>query len=304
VVVVAADERQAGIVFRTAVRMTELSEHLESRTQVFQDRLYVPRTGSEFRVLPAEPKRLEGLDPSLAIVDEIGVVDRRVWEVVASASGKRDRSLVLAIGTPSPDGPDSVMWTLREAGLQGGDPSFHFAEFAAGAGCELDDEAAWKQANPALDDFLHRDAMRALLPPKTREATFRRDRLGQWVDMLDEPWLSLHAWPACEAPVGLSDGAEVVLGFDGSFNGDCTALVAVSVADTPHVEVVAAWERSPEIPTTGRSRSSKWRTRSGPRAPGGRCGKSSWTCSAGPARLRCSRARVYRSRRSRRHRPA
>jgi phage terminase large subunit-like protein len=32
VMVVAADERQAGIVFRTAVRMTELSEPLERRT--------------------------------------------------------------------------------------------------------------------------------------------------------------------------------------------------------------------------------------------------------------------------------
>jgi phage terminase large subunit-like protein len=124
------------------------------------------------------------------------------------------------------------MWTLREAGLEGGDPSFHFVEFAAGAGCELDDEAAWKQANPALDDFLHRDAMRALLPPKKREATFRRARSGQWVDMLDEPWLPPGTWDACEAPVGLSDGAEVVLGFDGSFNGDCTALVAVSVNGT------------------------------------------------------------------------
>jgi phage terminase large subunit-like protein len=140
------------------------------------------------------------------------------------------------------------MWTLREAGLEGGDPSFHFVEFAAGAGCELDDEAAWKQANPALDDFLHRDAMRALLPPKKREATFRRARSGQWVDMLDEPWLPPGTWDACEAPVGLSDGAEVVLGFDGSFNGDCTALVAVSVAEMPHVEVVAAWERSLDAP--------------------------------------------------------
>ncbi len=34
VMVVASDERQAGIVFRTAVRMTELSEPLLARTQV------------------------------------------------------------------------------------------------------------------------------------------------------------------------------------------------------------------------------------------------------------------------------
>jgi phage terminase large subunit-like protein len=243
VVVVASDERQANIVFRTAVRMTELSGDLLARTQVFQDRLYVPRTGSTFQVLPAEPKRLEGLDPSLAIIDEIGVVDRRVYEVVALASGKRERSLVLAIGTPSPDGPDSVMWTLREHALDTVDPSFRFAEFAAGAGCDLDDEDAWKAANPALDDFLHRDAMRALLPPKTREATFRRARLGQWVDQLDEPWLPPDAWNACENDRELEDGTEVVLGFDGSFNGDCTALVACSIDEVPHVAVVAAWER-------------------------------------------------------------
>jgi phage terminase large subunit-like protein len=139
---------------------------------------------------------------------------------------------------------------LREAGLEGADPSFHFVEFAAGAGFELDDERAWKIANPALGDFLYVDGLQALLPPKLRDATFRRARLGQWVDMTDEPWLPPGTWDACEATPkgGTPDGAEVVLGFDGSFNGDCTALVAVSVADTPHVEVVAAWERAATDP--------------------------------------------------------
>jgi phage terminase large subunit-like protein len=86
--------------------------------------------------------------------------------------------------------------------------------------------------------------MRALLPPKTREATFRRARLGQWVDQLDDPWLPPGLWDACtDATRSIADGTEVVLGFDGSFNGDCTALVAVWVDDTPHVEVVALWER-------------------------------------------------------------
>jgi phage terminase large subunit-like protein len=97
-------------------------------------------------------------------------------------------------------------------------------------------------ANPALDDFLHRDALRATLPPKLREAAFRRYRLGQWVS-LDGAWLPDGAWEACaDARVSLNDGAEVVLGFDGSFSGDCTALVAVTVADRPHVHLVELWE--------------------------------------------------------------
>jgi phage terminase large subunit-like protein len=74
----------------------------------------------------------------------------------------------------------------------GADPSFFFREFAAPAGCAVDDEAAWERcADPSVD---------------------------------------------------IPDGAEVVLGFDGSFSGDCSALVAVTVADRPHVHLVQLWE--------------------------------------------------------------
>ncbi|OBF18011.1 hypothetical protein A5725_20045 [Mycobacterium kubicae] len=42
VIVVAVDERQAGIVFGVAARMVSLNPDLESRVQVFKDRLVVP----------------------------------------------------------------------------------------------------------------------------------------------------------------------------------------------------------------------------------------------------------------------
>jgi phage terminase large subunit-like protein len=245
VVVVASDERQARIVWGTAVRMCELSEPLAERVQFFHDRLYLPRTGSTFQVLPAEPKGLEGLDPSLAIVDEIGVVDRRTYEAITGAEGKRDDSLTLMIGTPSPDGTESVMWQLVEHGRAGDDPSFRLVEFMAPADAEIDDETAWEAANPALDDFLYRDGIRATLPPKLRESTFRRYRLGQWVDAVDEPWMDKALWSSCARPTGvISEGADVVLGLDGSFSGDCTALVVSAVADIPHLDVVGLWQNS------------------------------------------------------------
>ena len=198
VVVVARDERQARIVWNTAVRMVERVPVLVDRSQLFQDRIWVPGSGSEFRLLPAEAKSLEGLDPSLAVVDEIGVVDRRVYEVMAASMGKRPESLLLMIGTPSPDGADSVMYELRQHALEHDDPSFHSAEFGAKDTTHpVDCEHCWEEANPALDDCLARDAMAALLPPKLREATYRRARLGQWVDDLDEPWMPPGAWDAC-----------------------------------------------------------------------------------------------------------
>jgi phage terminase large subunit-like protein len=66
VVVAATDERQAGIVFRTATRMVELHPELERRVQPYKTELRVPRRGASFQCLPAEPKRLEGLDYTLA----------------------------------------------------------------------------------------------------------------------------------------------------------------------------------------------------------------------------------------------
>jgi phage terminase large subunit-like protein len=85
--------------------------------------------------------------------------------------------------------------------------------------------------------------MRALLPPKLREATYRRARLGQWVDDLDEPWLPAGAWDACaDTDQVVEDGADVVLALDGSYNMDSTALVACTLQGTPHLFVVGCWE--------------------------------------------------------------
>lgn len=245
VVVVAYDERQAGIVFKTAVRMVELHEDLASRVQIYQDRLKVPERGAEFLVLPATPASLEGLDPSLAIVDEIGVVRRDTWEVLNLAQGKREQSVLIGIGTPGPDPHDNVLADLRSYGRQHPeDTSFVWREHSA-AGFEdhpVDCAHCWELANPALDDFLHRDAIRALLPPKTREATFRRARLGQFVSESSGGFLPERVWDSLSTEEDIPEGAEVVIALDGSFNSDATALVISTISLTPHMDKLGMWE--------------------------------------------------------------
>jgi phage terminase large subunit-like protein len=269
VICVASDERQARIILNTARRMVELDPALYARVQIFKDHLYEPHTDSNLFALPADPGALQGWDPSMAIVDELHVVTEDTFEAMAARAGKRDRSLLLAISTPPRIGDDGVMRRLVDHGRDGQDPSFYFREFMAPEGCLVEDEQAWAVANPALDDFLHRDALRATLPPKMRENAFRRYRLGQWVS-LDGAWLPDGAWEACIAPTsGIPDGTEVVLGFDGSFSGDCTALVAVTVAERPHVHLVKLWEapegsrdwRVPvvEVEDAIRAASARWR---------------------------------------------
>ena len=122
----------------------------------------------------------------MALVDELHVVTDDTFEAISARAGKRDRSLLLAISTPPKAGEDGVMRRLVDHGREGTDPSFSFTEFAALAGCAVDDEAAWTIANPALDDFLHRDALRATLPPKMRhEEHPRRARGGGQVPIVD-----------------------------------------------------------------------------------------------------------------------
>jgi phage terminase large subunit-like protein len=246
VLVVASDERQASLIFHIARRMVELNPKLSDACQIYQDRIHVPATDSTFRPLPAESSALHGYDPSLLLVDELHVVTERVWEACTLAAGKRERSLTLAISTP-PEDQSSVMYKLAEYGRQESDPAFVYREFSAPVGCRVDDELAWRVANPALYDFLAVDAMRAV-QRTTRESTFRRQRLGQWI-FGSEEWITQAQWDACaDTGLQLPEGAEVCLGLDGSFNGDSTALVAVTTEEPRFLEVVELWERPERDP--------------------------------------------------------
>ena len=249
VLVVASDERQARIVFNTARRMIELDRRLSEQCQMFRDRIVVPATDSTMSPLPAEPNALQGWDPTLCIVDELHVVNEDVWNAMALAAGKREQSLTLAISTPA-DRIESVMWRLVDYGRNNpDDKTFKLIEYAAPANCRLDDIEAAKIGNPALGDFLHVDALLAVLKT-TREAPYRRYRLGQWVGVADS-WLPWGLWATRVHPEGRAmpeDGTRVVLAFDGSASGDSTALVGCTLEDPPHVFTVAVWEAPGDDP--------------------------------------------------------
>lgn len=241
----AVDERQAGLAFSAAKRIVELSDELSSRCYVYADKLVIPLTDSTFQVMPASPAAAEGRDSVLTIVDEAGVVNRDLYEVVALAAGKRERSVLVAIGTPGPKLDDQVLLSLREQHQEHPeDTSLRWREYSA-AGFEdhpVDCQHCWELANPALDDFLHRDALHALLPPKVREATFRRARLCQLPVDVEGAFLPPGVWDGLSTGVPIPDGAEVVVALDGSFSDDTTALLLGTVAAEPHFDVLAVWD--------------------------------------------------------------
>lgn len=243
----AVDERQAALAFNAARRMVELSPELLKRVQMFKERIYLPATDSWFTVMPASPAAAEGRDFVLAIVDEAGRVDRELYEVVELAQGKRDRSVVIAIGTPGPK-DDQVLLSLRAQHLERpNDRSLRWREFSA-IGFEhhpVDCEHCWKLSNPALGDFLHESGIRSALPPKTREATFRRARLCQVAMETDGAFLPAGVWDSLSTGEGIPDGSDVVLALDGSFSDDTTALLLGTVSAEPHFMPLQVWERPP-----------------------------------------------------------
>ncbi len=246
----------------------------EARVQVYADALTVPVRGSSFQVLPAVPKRLEGLDFTLAIVDEAGRVDQDVFEVVSLATGKQTSSVVLAIGTPGPELENTVLGRLRTYALDHPeDPLVVWREHSA-AGFEdhpVDCAHCWQLANPALDDFLARDGLVACLPPRMRKHRFGGPGCASSPTSSRRHGCPSASAACADATRSIPDGAEVVLSFDGSFNGDTTVLVVATVEEAIGrcAGLGGCW-RSPPTHSGGRARFSSstaracpsWSTRS------------------------------------------
>ena len=79
---------------------------------MFQGRLYHPATDSVLEVLPGTARLLQGRNPSLAIMDEVHVMDPDAWDALALAGGTRAGPLVLGISTECDDDPDALMARL------------------------------------------------------------------------------------------------------------------------------------------------------------------------------------------------
>ena len=240
-IVAGVSERQAFIAFNTARRMVQLDSELADRMQVFQDKLYMPHHDATLYPLPADADALLGANPTMTIVDELGVVDVDVFEAMrlavreagrVDAAGDRDAAV----------GPREHHAHARRArpGRRRPDVRPHRVRRRPGR-LRVDDREAWKVADPRSATSSTRMAWRPRRAPSgsrrsgsSVSGSGRLDRRAQW--MAPELWASR----ATRGPV--PDGAAVVLALDGSFSQDCTALVACTVGETPHLDVVGLWE--------------------------------------------------------------
>jgi phage terminase large subunit-like protein len=185
--------------------------------------------------------------------------NRELFDVMQLGMGARREPLLLAITTAGvkadSTGQDSIAYSLYQYGqkvIRGeyDDPSFFMAWWEASLESDHRDPETWKLANPAFGDLNSIEDFESAVK-RTPEAEFRTKRTNAWVSS-QTAWLPNGAWEARESKREVDKDVPVILGFDGSFSGDASVIMGVTIEDEPHVFLVEAWEKQP-------SDSDEWR---------------------------------------------
>jgi phage terminase large subunit-like protein len=249
--VAAGSDEQADLVFGAAKRCADLSPTLREITQRFEKEILVPSIpGAKLRRLSAAAGTNDGPSWFVVICDELhewsSDKGRKLWDILTNGTGARIQPMVIQLTTAGYD-KESVCYEQYEicqriCSGEIDDPAYLFWWYEAPEGCDHRDLEFTVAANPSYGEIQQEAFYVDQLRRKT-ENTYRRYFLNQWTSS-EEAWLPFNAWDgirgSSEQP---ADGADIVLGFDGSYNNDSTALIGCTVEKEPHLFVVGMWEK-------------------------------------------------------------
>jgi Phage terminase-like protein, large subunit len=251
----AATKDQARITFNDARKLIEANPDLRTMAKVYRDAIEIPATGSIWRVLASESFGAEGLNASCVIFDEIHALpDRSMWDVMQLSMASRKQPLMIATTTAGVKsdvtGNDSTAYLLYQhlkkvATGEVSDETFYGAWWEAKTGADHRSEEAWRDGNPGYGVLNSPEDFKSMVN-RTPEAEFRTKRCNQWVNSKNA-WLPAGTWEELSEDFELLPTDEYVLGFDGSWKNDSTALVAVILpreeGDVYRAFRVASWEK-------------------------------------------------------------
>jgi phage terminase large subunit-like protein len=222
---------QARILFNDVEKMVRMNPKLEGRVHIqsYAKKMTGLKMGVEFRALAAEAANTHGLRPYLSILDEIGEIrgaNNAFIEAIETAQGVYPDSIILAMSTQSANDGDLFSTWIDDA-VNSQDPQIVCKVYAAPVDCDLEDEDAWRDANPALGTIKDFETMRSEAAKASRmptaEADFRRRHLNQRVNA-DNPFVTKQVWDSCVGDVVIPEGSKVWVGLDLSAVTDLTCL--------------------------------------------------------------------------------
>lgn len=252
VISAAGDRKQAKLVFDEAKRMVVASPLLSDACTVFRDEIRCKHNGGIYKAVSADAGLAHGLNPSMVIVDEYHVhKNADLYTALTTGSATRSQPLTLVISTAGHD-LESPLGLLYQYGrkVESGevdDSSFGFLWYGPKDTEELEpgDPAVWQRFNPSIE-IMNLDEFASAFK-STPESEFIRYRLNGWTSSA-QAFLPHGSWDLLtDKAKALEPKDEVVLGFDGAWKGDSTALVAWRIHDL-HCEVLGVWEAPPDDP--------------------------------------------------------
>lgn len=263
---VANDRKQAGIVFNVAADMVELNPVLAMRCKVYRSRIahhgtiYVPKTGSVYRVLSADAATNDGINASCVVVDEPHrAPNRAMIDLMAESGLARDQFLLVFLTTAGEDDPDHVAKekhdyavAVRDGAIK--DPTFLPVLFfndrlPNGEWPDWKSKKTFLAANPSAGTRADIEAGNAIIdideaftdmigqvdtsPAKRR--TFQRLRLNFWLPPSasnPDKFIDLHAWDrSAGLAINIPKRATVYEGLDLASSEDVTALAVIHPDD-------------------------------------------------------------------------
>ena len=165
----ANSKEQAGIVFEECKKQIKASPFLAPRFRPLRDGIYYDKNNATIKHRAHDSKRQDGLNPHIAIFDEIHEFqDFKLINVVRRGMNKRSQPLALYITTMGTvlDGVLTSFYGLFSDAMEEGIMSQAVADRMFAFVCELDkgddieDESCWIKANPSLGALLTLDTLR------------------------------------------------------------------------------------------------------------------------------------------------
>jgi len=233
VICAATTGSQARIVFNIAAQMVRRSGWLRMQGAIPMAHAILCQDGS-MKPINAKASSQDGLNPSVIILDESHAQNFQLYNVLKSAQGSRDNSLLLC---PTTAGYNllSVGYSMRSTVqkiLQGVFQTEHYLGliYAIDEGDDWKNELVWPKANPMLGitpklDKFRQDFIDAEQTP-ANEPEFRTKALSEWLNSAFT-WLPMQKWDACADPSCLLErfvGPECCIGGDLSQNDDIAAV--------------------------------------------------------------------------------
>jgi len=239
----ASDRYQAGIMFRSAKEMIEISPALKKRFSVYTNSIvYEYGKGKCFyQVLSRESKTKHGFNAHAVLFDELHTQpDYKLYDTLKGSGAARQQPLFIMF-TTSGDRQDSICWEMNQYTQKVNDgiiedESFLGIVYTVEKDKNINDPHTWAKANPnypisPTHEFLLQESNEVKNRP-SYENTFRRLHLNQWVTTYNA-WISDTIWQKNTHNTNIDDmeGMNCIAALDLASVSDINALVLLFIID-------------------------------------------------------------------------